>query len=82
MGRKIVTDNTRIIHASIEGAMENSEKEYIYISIFWENHEAEFGHIGIFSYKDGSIEIDSEHMGKKFVKKVFNELVNKAKLRE
>lgn len=70
-----------IIDAIIYGVKE-TPKEGGFIDIYWENEDAEFGHIWLYSSADGELQIDSEHMGKEFVKKVFNKLVDNATLKE
>jgi hypothetical protein len=70
-----------IIDASINGVKE-TPKRGGFIDIYWEDECGEFGHILLYSSADGELQIDSEHMGKEFIKKVFNKLVDNAKLME
>jgi len=53
-----------------------------FIDVYWEDDDGEFGHIYLYSSVDGEVQIDSEHMGKEFIKKVFNKLVDNAVLKE
>lgn len=75
-----------IIDASIYGIKETYKGDG-FIDIYWENNDmefgnGEFGHIYLYFSADGELQIDSEHMGKEFVKEVFNKLVNSAILKE
>ena len=70
-----------ITYATINGVKETSI-ESGFIDIYWEDGEGEFGHIYLYSSVGEELQIDSEHMEKEFVKKVFNKLVDSATLKE
>jgi hypothetical protein len=70
-----------IIYATIDGVKETSI-ESCFIDIYWEDEEGEFGHIYLYSSVGEELQIDTEHTGKEFVKKVFNKLVDNATLKE
>lgn len=65
----------------IEDAGVNTTGSRGIVDIFWEG-EGEFGHIYLYFYGDGRIKIDSEYMGKEFVKQVLSKLVDDAELKE
>lgn len=70
-----------ITYATINGVKETSI-ESGFIDIYWESEEGEFGHIYLYSSTGEELQIDSEHTGKDFIKKVFNKLIDNATLKE
>jgi hypothetical protein len=70
-----------ITYATINGIKETSI-ESGFIDIYWEDEGGEFGHIYLHSSVGEELQIDSEHMGKDFIKKVFNKLIDNATLKE
>jgi hypothetical protein len=71
----------KIDNVIIDKATELLSQQGSIIDIYWEG-EGEFGHIYLYSYNDGRLELDSEHMGKEFVKQVFNKLIENAEMEE
>ncbi len=71
----------KITEVTIYGVKESPMTGEDFVDIYWENDEGEFGHIDLHS-SDGDLEIDSEHMGREFVKQVFNKLIDSATLKE
>jgi hypothetical protein len=50
--------------------------------ILWSDEEQYFGEITFLIAENGNVKINSEHMGKDFVKKVLCQLIDDAKLVE
>lgn len=72
-------NNANINDVSINAVFSNSENSGF--SLSWDSKELGFGEISFIQFhKNGKIRIDSEHMGKDFVKKVLHAFVDIAKL--
>ena len=71
-----------ITNATIGGIYSNETEMGFRISWAGNKEDSGFGQITINRFKNGAIVIDSEYMGKDFVKKVLTKLVDDAKVCE
>jgi predicted aconitase len=70
------TEKTEITSVHIDGIFSN--KDETGISIAWAARGVGFGNMSIIEFSNGEVLIDTENMGKEFVKEVLCALIDKA----